>query len=331
MQPASRLRQDPLEGLSGTDHDAVPPGDRGAGASGGLQTGILLMLASGVVFALLDTGAKYLTAEHHVLQVVWGRYFFSMVLLPLIIGRVNLIRIARTGHPTLQIVRSLLLLAATAFFFAALRFMPLADATAISFVSPLLLTLLSIPLLGESVGRRRWTAVVVGLIGALIIIRPGFGLAGWATLLPLLTALAYTLYQIATRILCAIDPPATIFFYTGAVGTLVMTLVVPFFWTAPTLEGWLLMIATGLLGGGGHYLVIQAFRRAPASALAPFSFAVIIWTTLTGYLVFGDVPDTATIIGALVIIASGVFVFWRERVVRSAGKPGQPPENKRTA
>ncbi len=142
--------------LNAPDHPEDEPDTTAEDTAGSLQIGILLMLASGVVFALLDTGAKYLTAEHHVLQVVWGRYFFSMVLLPLIIGRVNLIRIARTGHPTLQIVRSLLLLAATAFFFAALRFMPLADATAISFVSPLLLTLLSIPLLGESVGRRRW-------------------------------------------------------------------------------------------------------------------------------------------------------------------------------
>lgn len=284
--------------------------------AGSLQTGILLMLASGVLFALLDTGAKYLTADHHVFQVVWGRYFFSMALLPLIVGRVSPMRVARTNHLALQIVRSLLLLAATAFFFTALRFIPLADATAISFVSPLLLTMLAIPLLGETVGRRRWTAVIIGLIGALIVIRPGFGMAGWATLLPLASALAYTFYQIATRKLCAVDPPVTIFLYTGIVGTVVMSAVVPFFWTWPTLGGWLVMIALGLLGGGGHYLVIQAFRRAPASALSPFTFAVILWTTTTGYLVFGDAPDAPTMLGAAVIVASGVYVFYRERVVK---------------
>lgn len=286
--------------------------------AGSLQTGIVLMLASGVVFALLDTGAKYLTADYHVFQVVWGRYFFSMALLPLIVGRVSPMRVARTKHLALQIVRSLLLLAATAFFFTALRFIPLADATAISFVSPLLLTMLAIPLLGETVGRRRWSAVIIGLIGALIVIRPGFGMAGWATLLPLASALAYTFYQIATRKLCAVDPPVTIFLYTGIVGTAVMSAVVPFFWTWPTLGGWLLMIALGVLGGGGHYLVIQAFRRAPASALSPFTFVVIIWTTLTGYLVFGDTPDAPTIAGAAVIISSGVYVFYRERVVKLA-------------
>ncbi len=284
--------------------------------AGSLQTGIVFMLASGVLFALLDTGAKYLTADHHVFQVVWGRYFFSMALLPLIVGRVSPMRVARTNHLALQIVRSLLLLAATAFFFTALRFIPLADATAISFVSPLLLTMLAIPLLGETVGRRRWTAVIIGLIGALIVIRPGFGMAGWATLLPLASALAYTFYQIATRKLCAVDPPVTIFLYTGIVGTVVMSAVVPFFWTWPTLGGWLVMIALGLLGGGGHYLVIQAFRRAPASALSPFTFAVILWTTTTGYLVFGDAPDAPTMLGAAVIVASGVYVFYRERVVK---------------
>jgi drug/metabolite transporter (DMT)-like permease len=299
----------------------APPGEPDTtveNAAGSPQVGILLMVAAGVCFALLDTGAKYLTADHHVLQVVWGRYFFSLAFLPLIVGRVNPLRVARTGHLTLQIVRSLLLLAATAFFFTAVHFIPLADATAISFVAPLLLTMLSIPLLGETVGRRRWTAVIVGLIGALIVIRPGFGQAGWAAMLPLFSALAYTLYLITTRMLSAIDSSATIFLYTGLVGTLVMTAVVPFFWTAPTLGGWLLMITLGLLGGGGHYLVIQAFRRAPASALSPFGFVVIIWTTTTGYLVFGDVPDAPTILGATIIIASAVFVFYRESVVRRA-------------
>ena len=300
-------------------HDTAPVDEPDAtldNTAGSLQTGIVFMLASGVLFALLDTGAKYLTADHHVFQVVWGRYFFSMALLPLIVGRVSPMRVARTNHLALQIVRSLLLLAATAFFFTALRFIPLADATAISFVSPLLLTMLAIPLLGETVGRRRWTAVIIGLIGALIVIRPGFGMAGWATLLPLASALAYTFYQIATRKLCAVDPPVTIFLYTGIVGTVVMSAVVPFFWTWPTLGGWLVMIALGLLGGGGHYLVIQAFRRAPASALSPFTFAVILWTTTTGYLVFGDAPDAPTMLGAAVIVASGVYVFYRERVVK---------------
>lgn len=289
--------------------------------SGSLRTGILLMVTAGFIFTLLDTGAKYLTADLHVMQIVWGRYFFSMALLPLIIGRINPLGIARTNRLGLQIVRSLLLLAATFFFFTGIRFIPLADATAIAFVSPLLLTILSIPILGEKVGPRRWTAVIIGLFGALIIIRPGLGVAHWATIFPLLTAFAYTFYQITTRMLTATDHTATIFLYTGIVGTVIMTAVVPFFWIPPSFNQWLLLIALGLLGGGGHYLIIQAFLRAPASALSPFSFVSIVWTTTSGYLVFSDVPDLPTIAGASVIIASGLFVFYREGAARR--KQGQ--------
>lgn len=303
---------------NGPDAAAAGAVDAGAAGATALRTGILFMLATGVLFALLDTGAKYLTTELHVLQIVWGRYLFSLALLPLIIGRVNPAHIARTRRLGLQVVRALLLLASTSFFFTAIYFIPLADATAISFISPLLLTVLAIPLLGERVGPRRWAAVVIGLIGALIIIRPGFGEAGWGTVLALLTALAYTLYQIATRMLTATDPPATIFFYTGIVGTLVMIVVVPFFWTPPGAAGWLVLVAIGLFGGAGHYLLIQAFVRAPASALSPFSFITIIWTALGGYLVFADVPDLPTVAGAAIIIASGVFVFYRECVAARA-------------
>lgn len=309
------------DGMKLADSKASVPGVP-ARSGGGLQTGILFVLASGFTFAMLDTLAKYLSGELHVMQVVWGRYVFSLALLPWIIGRLNPIPIAHTSNLKLQVVRSLLLLAATIFFFTAIRFMPLADATAIVFVSPLLLTVLSIPLLGESVGFRRWVAVAVGLAGALIIIRPGLGVASWATLLPLATAFTYTLYQIGTRKLTATDSIATIFLYTGVVGALVMSAVVPFFWRTPSSSAWLLMAATGVLGGLGHFLIIQAFARAPASALAPFSFVTIIWTTCSGYLVFGDLPDAATIIGAAIIIASGVFVFYRESVAGRADDGG---------
>jgi drug/metabolite transporter (DMT)-like permease len=277
-----------------------------------LQAGILLMIGSGFLFAMLDTSAKYLSADHHVMQIVWGRYFFSLLLLPLIIGRINPIAVIRTERLGLQVVRSLLLLAATFLFFTAIRYIPLADATAIAFVSPLLVTVLSVPMLGENVGGRRWAAVVVGLVGAVIIIRPGFGDAGWVMALPLATALAYSLYQITTRMLTTTDATTTIFFYTGIVGTGIMLFVVPFFWSTPSLGGWLVMVGLGLLGGLGHFLVIQAFLRAPASALSPFSFITIVWTTITGFLVFGDVPDLPTIAGAAIIIASGMFVFYRE-------------------
>jgi drug/metabolite transporter (DMT)-like permease len=207
-----------------------------------------------------------------------------------------------------------LLLGATISFFTAIHFIPLADATAISFVAPLLLTALSIPLLGEKVGSRRWSAVAVGFLGALIVIRPGLGATHWAATMALLSAVTFSLYQIATRKLSTVDAPITTFLYTGAVGTLVMTIVVPFVWRWPTAEGWAIMACLGVLGGFGHFLLIQAFRRAPAATLAPFNFATILWTGLLGYIVFGDVPDLATIVGTSVIIASGIYVFHRESV-----------------
>ena len=157
--------------------------------------------------------------------------------------------------------------------------------------------------------------MVVGFIGALIVIRPGFGLTHWAVTMPLLTAACFSLYQIATRKLATVDAPITTFLYTGAVGTLVMTVAVPFFWRWPTADGWVIMVCLGVLGGLGHFALIQAFRRAPASTLSPFNFASIVWTGMLGYMVFGDVPDLPTIAGTTGIIASGVYVFHREGAV----------------
>lgn len=281
-----------------------------------LRTGIVLILATGLFFSLLDTIAKYLAADYPVIQVVWARYLFQMLMVPFMLGGVNVVHVLRTNNLLLQIVRSLFLLGATAFFFTALRFLPLADATAIGFVAPLFLTALSIPMLGERVGLRRWSAVIAGFIGALVIIRPGLGVAHWAVVLPLATALCFSLYQITTRLLVTVDPPRTTFVYTGLVGTLVMTAVVPFVWRPPSAAAWGLMVCAGLLGGVGHYCLIKAYQRTAASVLAPFTFSTMVWVTLLGLVVFGDFPDGPTLVGALIIIASGVYVFYREGVVK---------------
>lgn len=280
---------------------------------------ILLIVASGVLFAGLDTGAKYLTALYPILQIAWGRYLFQLALLPFIVGRVKPRDMLRTRRPVLQVVRALLLIGATLTFFAAIRYIPVADAAAIGAVSPLMLTALAIPLLGEKVGARRWTAVGIGLVGTLVIIRPGFGELHWATVMPLVTALCYALYQITTRILAASDPPVTTFLYTAIVGIVLLSAATPFVWQPMSGFDWALMIAVGLLGGGGHYCIIQAMRRAQASALAPFGFIQLVWVTLAGYLAFGDFPDGFTIIGALIVVLSGVYVFYRESVVKQTG------------
>jgi drug/metabolite transporter (DMT)-like permease len=284
--------------------------------------GILLMLLTMVFFVGADAIAKYLTRSYPVLEVTWGRFVFHLaLLLPLFAERRNL-TVFRTKRLRLQLTRSLLQIGSTMLYFSAIALLPLATATVIGFAQPLLLTVFSVPLLGEKVGTRRWSAVLVGFVGVLIIVRPGGGAAlgvdHWAMLLPLATAAVSAFYQIATRLVAPHDPVETSLFYTAVAGAVVASAAVPFVWRAPDLAGWSLMLATGVLAGAGHYCIINAFKRAPASVLAPFTFTQLIWATALGYLIFGDLPDGATLLGALVIIGSGLYVFYREGVRRGA-------------
>ena len=285
-----------------------------------IRIGILFILTTSVMFALLDTGVKYVGQFYPVLQIAWARYVFQMAMVPLVIGRIRPRDILRTRRPGLQVARSLLMVGATLSFFTAVNYMPVAEASAIGMIAPLMVTTLATPMLGERVGPRRWMAVVIGLIGALIIIRPGFGSLSWAAILPVITAICYALYQITTRMLADIDPPITTFFYSGAVGVVVLSLAVPFAWQTPTAGGWAMMIALGLIAGAGHFCVIQALRRAPASVLAPFSFTQLIWVTILGFLVFGDFPDNYTLLGAAIVVGSGGYVFYRENIVKRTAK-----------
>ena len=284
--------------------------------------GILLMLLTMVFFVAADAIAKYLTRSYPVIEVTWGRFVFHLtLLLPFLVGRRNL-TVFRTNRLRLQLARSLLQIGSTVLYFSAIALLPLATATVIAFAQPLLLTVFSVPLLGEKVGLRRWSAVLIGFVGVLIIVRPGggaaLGVSHWAMLLPLATAAVSAFYQIATRLVASHDRVETSLFFTAVSGAIVASIAVPFVWRTPDLEGWTLMLATGVLAGAGHYCIINAFKRAPASVLAPFSFTQLIWATALGYLIFGDLPDGATLLGALVIIGSGLYVFYRESVRRSA-------------
>jgi drug/metabolite transporter (DMT)-like permease len=215
------------------------------------------------------------------------------------------------------VLRSALLFATTALFFIGLSKVPLADATAVMMVAPLLVTALAVPLLGERVGPRRWASVLVGFCGALIVVRPGAGMASSGALFPLAAAFAYAGYQIATRVVARSDPPLTTLLHSALVGAVIASFAVPYFWTAPDVLGWLLLAAIGLLGGLGHYALIRAFQVAPANLLAPFGYTNLVWATLFGFLLFGDLPDEATLGGAAIIIASGLYVLHRERRQRS--------------
>jgi drug/metabolite transporter (DMT)-like permease len=282
---------------------------------------ILLVIAAVTLYAVIDGLAKVMVQDMDVLQIIWARFTFALPLLPFIIGRrwSELLHVQRTG---LLVARGLIPIVGGISIVLALSTMPLADATALMFVSPLMLTALAVPLLKERVGLHRWSAVVIGFLGVLVVVRPGRGAMQGAALLPLLTAFLYALYQIATRVLSRTTPAFVSFSYMVVVGTAGSTLVLPFVWRTPDALGWAMMAASGLLHGLAHYLVTRAFALAPAAILAPFNYAQLIGATVFGYLVFRDLPDRWTIVGALVIVAAGLYVAYRERrLARLSGTP----------
>ena len=284
--------------------------------------GILLMLAAGFAFVIMDATGKHLTATLSITEITWGRCLFHMLALPLFLGGQTLRRALRTARPGLQLMRSALLLGSTFFFFWGVKYIPLADATAIGFVTPLLVTALSVPLLGERVGIRRWTAVTIGFGSVLLIMQPGFGMAHWAAVLPLVCAACFALYQIATRVLSRHDSTATTYFYSPVVGFVVTSLallLVDGEWRTPDPTGWLALVFLGAVGGFSHYLLIRAFAAAPASLLAPFAYVQLVWSAAIGYAWFGDFPGLLTLAGAALICVSGLYVLYRERRVAPAG------------
>ena len=270
-----------------------------------------MIFMSGCVISM-DASAKLLSSEMPLLMVVWGRYLFNFIFIALFFFRGDPRDLVRTKRFNLQILRSFLGLSATFTFWGALVFLSLADCVAIVFISPLLVTALSVPLLGEKVGVHRWGAVIMGFIGVMIIIRPGMGIVHWAVILPLITALFWANYQITTRILSRTDSALTTLFYTAAGGLFFTTFAVWLVWVTPTFKQWFILAWLGFLGTMGHYLLIKAFELAPASMLAPFSYTSILWSILLGYVLFGHFPDEWTIAGVVIIIASGLYIIQRE-------------------
>jgi drug/metabolite transporter (DMT)-like permease len=297
---------------------AEPPPSGAARASQQPLGGILLMLSAMALLPIYNGTAKYLSADYPVAQVVWARYFFHLaVLLPLVLWRYGP-RVLVPPRFRLQLLRGTLLVADTFLFFAALALIPLADTLALTFVAPLILTALSALALGEQVGLRRWSAVAVGFVGTLIIVRPGFAAFEPGALLAIGAGMAYAVYQLLTRKLAGSAPPLVTLGYTALVGTLVMTAALPAYWVTPSLVDFALMVGMGATAAVAHFLIISAFERAQASLLAPFNYCEMIGAVTIGYLVFGDFPDSWTWLGVLILVASGIYISWRERRVRAA-------------
>ncbi|PHS74130.1 MAG: EamA family transporter [Rhodospirillaceae bacterium] len=274
---------------------------------------ILMILLTGVALAGMDVTAKYLTVHFPVLLVIWGRYFFHTALtFAACTAKCRSLTFLRARRPGLQLIRAAALFGTTSCIYVAIQHMPLGDAAAIQFFAPVLVTVISGLFLGEHVGVWRWTAIVVAFFGVLLIARPGFDGLGWAALLPFCSAVFLSIYMVMTRMIRDKDNADTTTFYSTAVGALVLTLVLPFFWQTPTLEQWALMVLMGALGASGHFLLIKALHTAEASLLAPFTYFHVVAAIFWGFLVFGDIPSLWMLGGTSIIICSGIFVWYRE-------------------
>lgn len=278
--------------------------------------GILLILLANLGFAGMDAVSKTLTMEYSVAQILWVRFGFFAAFATFLAWRHGggILPQFRTNRPVFQTARALLLVAEIGCFILGFRYLQLAESHSIGAVFPLVITALSAIWLGEQVGVRRWTAVGIGFIGMLVILRPGLAVFEVAALLPLAGAIMFAVYQVMTKLLSRTDGMVTILLYTGWVGFLAMSLFGPFDWTWPDAKGWALLVLAGLLGSIGHATVIKALEIAPASVLQPFNYTLLVWATGIGFVVFGDLPDLWTVIGATIIVASGLYVWWRERV-----------------
>lgn len=275
----------------------------------------LLLMCLGVsMFPFLNTCLKLLTPHYSIIEIVWARFTGHFITMIAVFLPSQGWRVFHANRPAIQIIRSFLLLGSTVFSVSGIGYVPLATASAIGFASPIIVTALSVPLLGESVGPRRWSAVLIGFIGVLIVVRPGSGQLTSATLLLLCASACYALYQIATRRSSQHDSAETGIIYAALVGTVVTSMVVPFGFEAPhTTSDAVLLASLGVFGGVGHYFVIRAFRLGPAALIAPFGYLELVGTTTLGYLVFNNFPDSWTWIGAGLIVASGIYIAFRER------------------
>ncbi|MCP5150601.1 MAG: DMT family transporter [Ectothiorhodospiraceae bacterium] len=286
-----------------------------------VQHAMALMVVAMLTLPGIDAIAKWLGGSVSPGLIAWCRFFFqTLFMLPLVL-RVR-VRRPRAGMGV-HALRGVLMAAATLLFFTAVQHMPLANAIAIFFVEPLLVTMLAAVFLGEPVGWRRISAVVVGLVGAVVVIRPGFGGFGLVSLLPLAAAVSFAVYLLLTRRTAPHEDPAWMQLLVGVFGGLVMTVALgvgavldvellrP---RLPTATQWALLAGLGVIATAGHLLVVHAFRRAPATLLAPFQYLEIVSATLLGWVLFDDFPDAVTWVGVAIIVGSGLYVFHRERV-----------------
>jgi drug/metabolite transporter (DMT)-like permease len=282
--------------------------------------GVILMVCAVTLFSVMDTGAKYLSERYPVVLVVWARFFFNVLIMLIALGPVFGRRLIATRRPGIQVIRGIALGSSSLLFVSALQHMRLADASAVSFVTPMLVTLGAVYVFRQRAPAGTWLALAASFLGVVLVIQPGSSTFTWAALLPLCTAIFAAVYQLLTSRLAGIDSGTTSLFIAALVSALVLSVPVLFYWTWPrSLADGLLFVGVGAIGAFSHYLIIRAFDYAPPVVLAPFAYLQIVAALLLGWLVFGNFPGPMSLLGMALIVFTGMTMGLRQRV------PTQPP------
>lgn len=290
-----------------------------------VRLGVLHALAAVFVFSAVNALVKWLAARYSVIEIVFFRNAFALVPAIMLVMAHGGLASLRTNRPIAHLTRGLTGIISMILFFLAFALLPLADATAIGFAAPLFLTALAVPMLGETVGWRRWTAVVIGFVGVLVMVRPGGDLLQLGALAALGAALSQALAMIQVRQMTRTENSVAILVYLSLLATVISGLALPFFWTMPTLLDFGLLAVVELAGGVAQYWLTQAYRYAPASLVSPLNYGGIVWATLLGFLIWNDAPDVQVLIGAGIVILSGVYIVHRETRRRVAVVKAVPP------
>ncbi len=274
--------------------------------------GIALMVLAVGLYSIMDAMVKWLGPSYPTLELVFFRSLFAFVPIAYVLWRSGSLVALRTRNPLGHAGRALAGLVSLSLFFYAYTRMPLANVVAISFAAPLLVTALSVPLLGERVGRRRWTAMSVGFLGVVIMVKPDAGMFDRTAILALSATVFYALVIVSIRKLSRTETPLAIVFYYALTSTLVTGAVLPFIWVMPDAEGWVLLILVGVIGGMAQFAMTHAFRLADVSVIAPFDYMHIFWAALLGFFIWGEVPGNSIWIGVPIVMASGIYILFRE-------------------
>jgi drug/metabolite transporter (DMT)-like permease len=277
------------------------------------QLGALLTALSMLLFAVMDAMSKLLVRDYPVSEALWIRYLIFALFALLVARPHGIRRMVRSARPWMQAARALLAVVEGATFVVAFRYLPLADTHAVAAASPLMVVGMAAAWLGERIGTRRWLAVLAGFAGVMLIIRPGFTQISWPLFIPLLGAFLWALYQIMVRFLARDDRPETTLLWSAFVGLAAVTLVAPWEFRLPDARAWILLGCVGVLGSLAHYALIRALDFADASAVQPHGYTLLVWAAVMGWLVFGDIPGLWTVLGACIVVLSGLYAWTQDR------------------